>query len=197
MTRTQTPKPGGTAAQFLTALHMQQADLWFEGLQGYDDDFAAALRSRYLRASEGGYVTIDFDLGLFVMTVKGREYVDSVEPEQEEEYVSTCNDLRRRRSRLPRRWPVPPGGSWLRHRTASGAEMHATDPNDILDAARPPKPDFPTHLNCPRCGKATFAGDVMHRFQFKRIHQVCLDAWIVEQRGMFAVTQIMACWNEE
>ena len=74
--------------------------------------------------------------------------------------------------------------------------IHATDPNDVLGAARPPRPDAPTHLNCPRCGKATFAGDVMHRFQFKRIHQACLDALLDEQRGMFAVNHILACWDQ-
>lgn len=76
MTETKTSKPGGSAAQFLSALHMQQADLWHEGLDALDEPERTALNQRCLKACEGGYLTVDVDLGVFVITAKGRAYVD-------------------------------------------------------------------------------------------------------------------------
>lgn len=77
MTETQT-KPGGTAAQFLTSIHMAQADLWYESLDGCEPEVASVLAFRCESAVAGGYLTVDYDLGIFVMTVKGRQYVEAV-----------------------------------------------------------------------------------------------------------------------
>ena len=78
MTETQTLKPGGTAAQFLTDLHLAQVDLWWESLDGCAPEIASVLAARCKAAFEGGYLTVDYDLGVYVMTVKGREYVETV-----------------------------------------------------------------------------------------------------------------------
>lgn len=72
-----TTKPGGTAAQFLTDLHMAQADLWYESLDGVEPEMAQALQARCKAACEAGYLTVDHDLGVFVMTARGAAYVEA------------------------------------------------------------------------------------------------------------------------
>jgi hypothetical protein len=49
---------------------------------------------------------------------------------------------------------------------------------------------------CVQCGEPITAADsYAHRFQDKRIHIACFDALIDEQRGLFAVQQIMSNWD--
>lgn len=51
-------------------------------------------------------------------------------------------------------------------------------------------------MSCVRCGEPTTVADsYAHRFQDKRIHIACYEALIAEQRGFFAIQQIMSHWD--